>query len=288
MINLKRSIFWVSLYLVIIFVVAQADYFNRPIINFASYFYLAVMIAIPVTLLFPSITKAPYYVPLLIWGGIYLVLLEVLDRASSTKTIDYAVIVLEFILLELGVWLTYLLREQIRHAESLMEALAVGTFPNRAKDIDLEYQRIKIEFARSRRYNRPLSLIVLAVDTDEDKSGKKMLSSLQHDMSFHFQSARAGQIIDDYVRQTDMLMKERKGRFVILCPETERETAIMLAQRIAKTIKEKTEFSVRCGVAAFPSDVLTFEDLLQKAHKELINSSSLEVEEMKADEIQEP
>ena len=53
MTNLKRSFFWAALYLGLIFVLGQADYAGRPIINFASYFYLAVIVAVPVTLFLP-------------------------------------------------------------------------------------------------------------------------------------------------------------------------------------------------------------------------------------------
>ncbi len=274
MINVKRSIFWASLYLLVVFVLAQADYFDRPIINFASYFYLMVMIAIPVTLFFPSIARAPVYVPLLVWGGIYLILLQVLDRSQSAEALDFAVIVVEFILLELGVWLMYRLAVDMHNAETLMDSLALGAFPSRARDIDVENRQIKTEFARCRRYNRPLSLIVLTSQAEEGKPVKKMLSSIQHDLSYHFQSARVAQIIDEHIRQTDLILKERKGRFVILCPDTERNTAILLVNRIARTIQDKTGFQTHWGVAVFPSDVLTFEDLLQKAHQELISSVS--------------
>ncbi len=274
MINVKRSIFWACLYLLIVFVLAQADYFDRPIINFASYFYLIVLVAIPVTLFFPNIARAPVYVPLLVWGGIYLFLLQMLDRSTSTKTIDYAVIVVEFILLELGVWLMYRLAVEMHNAESLMDSLAMGAFPSRARDIDQEHQHIKTEFARCRRYNRPLSLIVITSQAEDGKPVKKILSSIQHDLSYHFQSARVGQIIDEHIRQTDLILKEPKGRFVILCPETERETASLLVQRIAQTIEDKTGFHAHWGVSAFPSDVLTFEDLLEKAHQELLGSKS--------------
>ncbi len=272
MINVKRSLFWASLYLLIIFVLAQADYFDRPIINFANYFYLMVMVAIPVTLFFPAITRVPGYIPLLVWGGIYLVLLQLLGRQSASQTQALAVIVLEFLLLEGGVWLTYQLAVQMHNAESLIDSLALGTFPSRAKEIDQEHLQIKIEFARCRRYNRPLSLIILSPRARE-KPAKKMLSSIQQDLSHHFQTARVGQIIDEHIRQTDLLMKERRGSYVILCPETERDTAVLLAKRVTKTILDITENIVQWGVAAFPSDVLTFDDLLQQARRDMQNST---------------
>lgn len=265
MTSLKRSFLGLALYLAIIFVLAQADYLDRPIINFASYFYLAVMISIPVTLFFPFGSKVPPYVILALWAGIYLVMLQVLDRSVSTKLLELPVVILEFLLLEIGVWLAHQIAIQISHAETFMDTLALGAFPHHAKDIDSESERIKTELMRSRRYHRPLGLIVILSETDDEKLSRELLKSIQDDLVSHFTFARVGQIIDDRVRQTDVVMRDRAGRFVILCPETDLDSATMLAIRIAKEVKKRMDLIVRWGAAAFPDEALTFEDLLQKA-----------------------
>ena len=90
-----------------------------------------------------------------------MVLLQIIDRTYSANPVSFPVIVLEFMLLEVGVWFAHQLALQISHAESVMDALALSAFPNRAHDIDAENQRIKIELTRSRRYHRPLSLVVI-------------------------------------------------------------------------------------------------------------------------------
>lgn len=273
MLNLKRSFFWTSIYLITIFILGQADLLDRPIINFASYFYLAVLVAIPLTLFIPSISRAPYYVPLLVWAGIYLVVLNVIDRGPSTETIDYAVIVLEFILLELGVWLSHQLSKQISQTESLMDSLAQGVFPSRVREISQEYARIQVEFARCRRYNRPLSLIVIKLEAEPPSATRAIIKSVQQDLSHHFQSAKASQVIDDHIRQTDLLLKDHKDRYVILCPETGSETAAILAERIVLTLQEKVDLVVHLGSSVFPGDALSFDELLQKAYASLKGSS---------------
>ena len=131
MTNLKRAFFWAAIYMGIVFVLGQADYTGRPIINFASYFYLSVLIAIPVTLFFPSISRVPPFIPLLAWAGFYLVLLQIIDRDLSADPSEFAVIILEFVLLEAGVWFAHQLAMQIGHAESIMDALALSAFPIR-------------------------------------------------------------------------------------------------------------------------------------------------------------
>ena len=272
MTNLKRSFFWAAIYLALIFVLGQSDYAGRPIINFASYFYLAVLVAVPVTLFFPSISRVSVYVPLLVWAGVYLVLLQIINRNYSANTGELPVIVLEFMLLEVGVWFAHQLALQISHAESVMDALALSAFPNRANDIDSENQRIKIELTRSRRYHRPLSLIVIESESEDDKTTREMLKSIQHDLLNRFTSARVGQIIDDRIRQTDLVLRDRRGRFIVLCPETDLGNASLLARRISQAVKERISLNVFWGVASFPEEALTFEDLLQKARERLLDS----------------
>jgi GGDEF domain-containing protein len=286
MTNLKRSFFWAALYLGFIFVAGQFDYTGRPIINFASYFYLTVMFAVPTTLFFPSIARVSSYIPLSIWAVIYVILLQMIDRKLTAGS-DLSVIVVEFVLLEAGVWFAHQLAVQIGHAESVMDALALTAFPNRVHDIDSETQRIKIEFTRSRRYHRPLSLVVIEMETENEKTIREMLKSIQHDLLNRFTSARVGQIIDERIRQTDLLLKDHTGKFIILCPETDIESVSLLATRIVQAVRERTSMQVLWGAAAFPDEALTFDDLLQKARERLGHFVSAEPEMVAVADVQQ-
>src|SRR5215216_1955588 len=287
MTNLKRSFFGAAVYLALIFVLGQFDYADRPIINFASYFYLAVLVAVPLTLFFPSISRFSVYVPLFVWAAVYIILLQIINRNYTANKGELPVIVLEFMLLEIGVWFAHQLAQQISHAESIMDALALSAFPNRAHDIDAENQRIRIEFTRSRRYHRPLSLVLIELESEDEKMTREMLKNIQYDLLSRFSSARVGQIIDDRIRQTDLVLRDHAGRFVVLCPETDLESAYSLVRRIAQAIQERTSLKVVWGVAAFPDEALTFDDLLLKARQRLKDSSSTKEESHIAAEVYE-
>jgi hypothetical protein len=275
MTNLKRSFFGAAIYLTLIFVLGQTDYADRPIVNFANYFYLAVLVALPLTLFFPKVSRFSVYIPLLFWAGVYVVLLQLINRNYSANKGELAVIVVELLLLEIGVWFAHQLALQISHAESIMDALAMSAFPNRAHDIDAENQRIKVELTRSRRYHRPLSLLVIETESEDEKMTREMLRSVQQDLLSRFTSARVGQIIDDRLRQTDLVLRDQRGRFIVLCPETDLPNATLLAKRITEAIKERTSMGVHWGVAAFPEEALTFDDLLEKARSRLAISISI-------------
>lgn len=267
--NLRRYFLWCALYLALIFALGQADYLSRPFINFASYFYLLAMIGVPATLFFPHITRVSAAVPMILCAGVYAILSFVINRVRSTTSTDVSVIILEFLLLELGIWLAYRLAEQITHAESVIDELAVEAFPHRAQELDEGSHRVRTEFNRSRRYHRPLSLLIMEVDPQSHNDNGEVLKAIQYDIVNRFTVARVGQIIDDRLRQTDLVLRDRRWSYVVICPETDLSAALLLAQRITETVKEKTGLSIHWGAAAFPEEALTFDDLLKKARQRL-------------------
>jgi GGDEF domain-containing protein len=222
----------------------------------------------------PSLHKVSVVVPMVFWAAIYFVLLQSTDR-SLTASSDVEVIVLELVILEVGVWLSYQLAVGIAQSESLMDVLAQGTFPHRAIEFDVASEQIKTEFGRSRRYHRPLSLLVVHVYPKDDEMVREMLKSLQRDVLTRLSNARIGQAIGEVIRQTDLLIRDHVGRFVILCPETDLENAVFLAERTCKIIEDRTGLHVNCGVASFPDEALTFEDLLYIARDRSMQSSEL-------------
>lgn len=263
--SLRQSIFLVATYLAAIFVLAQFDYTNSPIIDFAKYFYFAVMVAVPVTIFFPKITKISVFIPIILWGSVYFAMLQMLDRSVSAPNSTFAIILLEFVLLLLGVWLAYQLADGINHAESILDAMAISAFPNRVQEIHEATRQIKIEITRSRRYYRPLSVVVLSAQLSTSASPNSILYSIQHDLANRFSVARMSQIIDEHIRQTDMILRDQRSRFIILCPETNNEDSVLLAGRIFGVVKDQTGVSLMFGTAVFPDDAINFDDLIDVA-----------------------
>lgn len=227
------------------------------------------MVGVPATLFFPHITRVSAAVPMAIWAGVYATLSFIINRGRTTTSTDFSVIVLEFLLLEVGIWLAYRLAEQIAHAESVIDELAIDAFPHRAEELDEGSHRVRTEFNRSRRYHRPLSLLLLEVAPQSHNDNGEVLKAIQYDIVNRFTVARVGQIIDDRLRQTDLVLRDRRWCYVIVCPETDLSSALLLAQRITETVTEKTGLTIHWGAAAFPEEALTFDDLLKKARERL-------------------
>ncbi|HNE66790.1 MAG TPA: hypothetical protein PLE39_00295 [Anaerolineales bacterium] len=264
MTNLKRSVLSIAFFLFGILVLGQLDRSDTPIINFASYFYLLAIFIVPVMVFVPSLHKISVVVPMVFWGAVYFGIFQLTDR-GNTGSLDVEVVVLELVIIEVGVWLSFQLALGIERSESLMDVLAQGTFPHRALEIDLANEQIKVEFSRSRRYHRPLSLLVLHAFPQDEAVVREMLMSLQRDVLTRLSNARVGQAIGESIRQTDLLVRDQVGRYIVLCPETDLESVYLLADRLSKIVVERTGLHVNCGVASFPDEALTFEDLLHLA-----------------------
>ena len=271
MTNLKRSFFWISFYILLILVLGELDRTDTPIINFAAFFYITAIVVVPIMVFVPSLHKVPVGVPMFFWGAIYFALLQLIDRSQTAST-NVEVIILELVILELGVWLSYQLAVGIESSESLMNILAQGTFPNRAIEMQAASEQIKNEFARSRRYHRPLSLLVVQDMQRDQEVVREMLKSLQRDVLSRLSNARVGKSIGETLRQTDIIARDHVGRFIIFCPETDLESAMLLAERICKIVEVRAGLQVNCGVASFPDEALTFEDLLRLARDRSMQS----------------
>lgn len=270
--NLKQSIFWVTFYLAVIFVLAEFDFSDSPIIDFAKYFYFLVLVAVPATIFFPFISRASVMVPMFIWGAVYITLLQILDRAASAPNSTFPIILLEFIFVEVGVWLACQLAYGISRAESVMDVMALSAFPSRTIDIENASKQIKIEITRSRRYHRPLGLIILQASSDETLSNTELVSAIKNDLSHRFSFARIGQVVDENVRQTDMVFRDRFNRFIVLCPETAYQNSQVLAKRLADSVYNRTNMVILWAAAAFPDDALSFDDLLDVANSKLAHA----------------
>jgi diguanylate cyclase (GGDEF)-like protein len=127
------------------------------------------------------------------------------------------------------------------------------------------------ELERSRRYDRPLALILW--DVDHFKLANDTYGHLAGDMILHLMAERCGLEL----READILARYGGEEFAILLPETDLEEALMVAGRLRRTISEtpfladgrSITLTVSVGVTArLPADAM-LQDLLRRADQAL-------------------
>jgi diguanylate cyclase len=131
--------------------------------------------------------------------------------------------------------------------------------------------RLQEEFERHRRYSRTLSLIMLDIDYF-----KKVNDTYGHQCG-DFILKSVCETITAILRKVDMLVRFGGEEFCCLLPETDLQSALIMAERIRKAI-EKKEFrfsdaviriTVSLGVHEFRGDIDSPDTLLRTADEAL-------------------
>ena len=125
---------------------------------------------------------------------------------------------------------------------------------------------------RARRYNRPLSVLMLDLDgfkSINDHYGHPLGDELLRNMA---------RIMRGSVRTVDRLGRYGGEEFLVVMPETHKDDAFLLAERIRGTVEEEGYIvvageqihrTVSVGVASYPEDGLNANELVHRAESAL-------------------
>ncbi len=271
--EIRHTLFLLFLFIVLIFNLERLDFQNASIINFTPYFYLLVILNLLVTLISPPFQKASIYVLLGMWGTIYIACWLYFSRSHSLID-NIQVTVIEFLLLEATVWLMHSLVETIHKAETTLNVMITDIFANRTMNMEEAEIWVKREINRARRHNRPLSVLVLELQNVDLEAHSALMKQFEREMIKQLAIARVAQVISDYIRRTDIVIRGENHRFIVLMPDTDKEGSLISARRILEEIQAQFSTHVSFGLASFPQDALTFEELVDKAISQTSFNSS--------------
>lgn len=118
--------------------------------------------------------------------------------------------------------------------------------------------RLQKEIARSRRLQRPMSIIVIRqkrIDTRFDADGLN-----------HIEFLLSGASFSNALRDMDLIAYDSAhDQFVIVLPESSKAQALHAIARLTNLVGETMADRLHFGTVAFPDDGLTIEDLMAKA-----------------------
>ena len=133
------------------------------------------------------------------------------------------------------------------------------------------------ELARVRRYNRPLSIIVLRIESDQllldlkrslsSDSGNGSVSSYNSIIqTLQLVFSLVGSILRESLRESDIACYDvANNQYVIMLPECTRHQALQTVRRLKKLLFKRTAGHLVAGLSEFPSDGLIIEDLVKRA-----------------------
>jgi hypothetical protein len=235
------------------------------IINLASFVYLLAGISVMSIVLMPSRWKIPTSYIIIFWSVIFLAikLMLINNRPLFGGLYTYLSIVELFILVGL-ITLTRKVMEDLYNLEKTVADITLADVSNRVKNLDDAIPDINLEFIRSRRYKRPLGLIVVRLKPENVQA---YLDDLSKDiirvMMSRYSMSKLIRVIDKDIRGTDMILEQHKeNRIILLLPEADMDATQIVYENIQKIAKTELGSTIDIGSATFPDDAVTFEALV--------------------------
>lgn len=277
--DLKQSILTLFVFVVVLLGIANVESFQETIIDFSPVFFVLIALIlfselIVVGRLVKVGVRLSQYFVIAFWMVIYGIVW--FFYLAGEKPVEVNLI--QLLLVLLTAVLAFDVGRRIDQTDTALEKLASSAYPNRSMDIQSAGEFISAEITRSRRYHHPLSILTVRLKKKEEWGDWKDMQFIAYEMMERFAIAKVSQILSDHARGTDMILRDRDGQFVLLCPETNHESTSILASRIASAVHDQLGAGVECGSASFPDEALTFDDLLNTANKRLLPIATREGE----------
>lgn len=276
--RLRRSTLMMLVFLAVFFNIERLDYGEQSLIDIHTFVYVLATILILGTLAIRPLQRLPIHITAVLWLGIYLALKLTLFNSRPLIGGMYTYLsITEAAMMTIAMLLTVNLSRSLNELEGLAEKTIFPKRNRRIKDLLEAEEIIKNELLRSRRHNRPLSVLMIEM---EGLTPKKIIeqgsTNAQQLMMNRFLLASLGQELAKVVRRTDLILEpDEQNGFIILCPETTADGAHLLAGRIQEIAQMELSVTVQCGTASFPDDAVTIEDLLQKARLDMLGARNL-------------
>lgn len=277
--QLSRSIVLLLIALAIFFNIERLDFQEENLVDIQTFVYVLGTAAVALIIFVPRLRRLPASYLLAFWGSIYFICKQFLFyRAPLIGGIYTYLTVTEVTLLFILIWLTHRLARILLDFE---EAVKNITFVKSRKvhSLDEATTEIQKELFRSRRYHRPLSLIVVEPEPTSIKNSlNQVVQEIQQTMMTRYALTSLARIFSEELRRTDVVIEQsEQGRFVILCPETSLEEVAQVVEKLQISAAESVGITLRYGTASFPDEAFTFDGLVSRAVSHFGKTDGLEL-----------
>ena len=276
--HLSRSVIALLVGLTVLFNIERMDFGQQNIINIDTFVYILGILSVIAVIMLPALWNTPLSVSLALWLGIYLLckLLVINDRPLLGGIHTYLSIT-EAALLSILVWLAHNVGRSLADFEEAVKNITLSDVNRRVRKMDEALEDIRMELVRSRRHQRPLTVMVVEAKPESIRAVlHRTVQEVQRAMMTRYVITSLARVIGGQLRRTDMVLDQRdRGRFVILSPDTNVANSSVVVDRIQAAAAEQLGVAIACGIASFPDDALTFEELVHRAEGNL--QESLEI-----------
>jgi GGDEF domain-containing protein len=270
--HLQRSMIFLLIGLTIFFNIERVDIGSKDTIDIQSFVYILGALAVISVIGIRFLRRSSLYISVALWLGVYLCckLFLFTDRPLFGDIYTYLSIT-EMTLLWILIGLAHIVARAFSDFQEAVENITLSDVSHRVLTLSEAENDIHNELTRSRRYHRPLSVVVVEPDPDSIQiSLHRTVREVQQSMMTRYVITSLARVFDRVLRRIDLIItQQEQGRFVILCPETDAAGSGVVMDRVREAISNQLGVSVRCGAASFPDEALTFEELVSQAELQM-------------------
>lgn len=245
-----------------------------PLVNIDTFVYVLGTAAVASILLVPSFWHSNLSLSLAVWLAAYAALKiwfsnwDLYDIVGGTNA--YLTFT-EIGMLVLLMWRAYDVARRLHDFEEAVSNITFANLSRRIKKLDEAQEDIQTELIRSRRHHHPLTVMVVEPEVESIQVAlNRTVQEVQRTMMARYVTTSLARVISQQLRRTDLVVDQReKNRFIIVSPDTTAVNSAILADRIQAAAAVQLGVLVSCGVASFPDQALTFDELVQQAKSSL-------------------
>lgn len=272
--RLRDSILALLVHLTILFNIERVDLDAQDVIDLETSVYALTLLAIILVFTIKGMRNLSQPLLIGLWTAAYIgVKLVLVPQRPLWGGIFTYLSLTELGLFLIAVFLAQKVALNIGEFEQAVKNFAFAS-NSKIKRVDEAQGEIQAEIYRSRRFQRPLSLIVLEQDNSKIQTNiNKVVQDAQRALMEQYMSAMMARELSAQLRQTDILLEHDKtGRLVIVSPDTDDLGTEAFIERL-RVLNRNGSFYVNFGAATFPNHALTFEELLERAEADLKQQS---------------
>lgn len=268
--RLPISIIILILFLAFFFNLERIDVGNQELININTFVYVLSTVAVVFIVMLSVLRRMNITLLLFLWNLVYFGLkLTVYSEHPFWGGYYSYITLVEFTMFSVGIVIAHWVGANMDDFEKAVENITFSEIKH-ASNLRDAVDSINNEIYRSRRYNHPLTMIMV----EPLKGSKEMILNqsvreVQESMISRYVSISLARALREYIRRTDMLVEQPdKGRFIVITPETNKIESDRVVSKIYQAASS-IGAEVAVGLCAFPNDALTLEDMLCRAELDL-------------------
>ena len=273
--NLRLSVIVLVIGLSIFFNIERVDFTVENFIDIDSFVYGLGFIAVITAIWVPALQRATPTVLIVGWAIIYqlskLLIWFLFDGRPVLGGVYTYLSITEISLLLILVWLSHKVATPLQEFAEAVESITFTNVNKRVKPIAEADEEIQIEMFRSRHNHHPLSVVLVELEPESLQAAlHRAVQEVQETMLSNYVINNIAHTLSKYLRRTDLILEQREqGRFLIMCPDTTAGDLKLLVEYIQAVAAEQLGTSIACGVATFPDEAITFEELVNRAEAHL-------------------